>query len=163
LLGCPNSKFRSLQVLRNRHTWPPFLTFFCVMLCWVLFQPDIGKAMAMFGQMFQLHPGKALDPEHCFIVCVDPIGNGLRPLAPSEPASVHVYLLRRMLAVIPVMVVVATAAVITVVVIMVVVIMVVVIMAVVMVAHILVVAAIVVDISAAVRTSAVVGATPSTT
>jgi len=52
-----------------------------------------------------------------------------------------------------VMEVVATAAVITVVVIT----------AVVMVAHISVVAAIVADISAVVRTSAVVGATPSTT
>src|ERR1700675_1344760 len=26
---------------------------------------------------FLIGPGKALDPEHCFIVCVDPIGNGL--------------------------------------------------------------------------------------
>jgi len=26
---------------------------------------------------FLIGPGKALDPQHCFIVCVDPIGNGL--------------------------------------------------------------------------------------
>jgi alginate O-acetyltransferase complex protein AlgI len=40
--------------------WRVFLTFFCVMLCWVLFQPDITKAMAMFGQLFHVRIGQPL-------------------------------------------------------------------------------------------------------
>ncbi len=40
--------------------WRVFLTFFCVMLCWVLFQPDIGKAMDMYGQLFHIRLGQPL-------------------------------------------------------------------------------------------------------
>ncbi|MFN0316245.1 MAG: alpha/beta fold hydrolase, partial [Burkholderiales bacterium] len=39
---------------------------------------------------FLIGPGKALDPERYFIVCVDPIGNGLSispSNSPSQPAS----------------------------------------------------------------------------
>jgi D-alanyl-lipoteichoic acid acyltransferase DltB (MBOAT superfamily) len=37
-----------------------FLTFFCVSLCWVLFQPDFAKAMEMYRQLFSLHKGASL-------------------------------------------------------------------------------------------------------
>jgi alginate O-acetyltransferase complex protein AlgI len=36
------------------------LTFLCVCLCWVLFQPDFAKALAMYGRLFELHPGLGL-------------------------------------------------------------------------------------------------------
>ncbi|HJZ59512.1 MAG TPA: MBOAT family O-acyltransferase [Gemmataceae bacterium] len=36
------------------------LTFFCVSLCWVLFQPDIAKVMAMFEKLFWLQGGLPL-------------------------------------------------------------------------------------------------------
>ena len=32
-------------------------TFFCVSLCWVLFQPDLSKSLAVFERMVYLHPG----------------------------------------------------------------------------------------------------------
>ena len=35
-------------------------TFFCVSMCWVLFQPDLSKALAMFGQLFSIHRGLAM-------------------------------------------------------------------------------------------------------
>jgi alginate O-acetyltransferase complex protein AlgI len=35
-------------------------TFFCVSLCWVLFQPELGKSLAMFERMFSLHLGQPL-------------------------------------------------------------------------------------------------------
>jgi len=37
-----------------------FLTFFCVTMCWVLFQPDFGKALAMYERLFSLQLGQAL-------------------------------------------------------------------------------------------------------
>ena len=40
--------------------WRVFLTFFCVMLCWVLFQPDVSKAMAMYGRLFSVQLGQPL-------------------------------------------------------------------------------------------------------
>lgn len=36
------------------------LTFFCVSLCWVLFQPDITKALAMFERLFTIQMGQPL-------------------------------------------------------------------------------------------------------
>ncbi|MBX9626521.1 MAG: MBOAT family protein [Gemmataceae bacterium] len=36
------------------------LTFFCVSLCWVLFQPDITKALAMFERLFSIQMGQPL-------------------------------------------------------------------------------------------------------
>lgn len=36
------------------------LTFFCVSLCWVLFQPEFGKALAMYQQLFQFRVGQHL-------------------------------------------------------------------------------------------------------
>jgi len=36
------------------------ITFFCVSMCWVLFQPEIGKAWAMYRKMFSFHLGKSL-------------------------------------------------------------------------------------------------------
>jgi D-alanyl-lipoteichoic acid acyltransferase DltB (MBOAT superfamily) len=33
------------------------LTFFCVSLCWVLFQPDFAKALAMYKQLFPFSHG----------------------------------------------------------------------------------------------------------
>jgi alginate O-acetyltransferase complex protein AlgI len=36
------------------------LTFFCVSMGWVLFQPEIGKAMEMYGKMFSFRHGKSL-------------------------------------------------------------------------------------------------------
>ena len=35
-------------------------TFFCVSLCWVLFQPDLSKALAMFEKLFYIQPGMTL-------------------------------------------------------------------------------------------------------
>ena len=35
-------------------------TFFCVSLCWVLFQPDLGKAVAVFEKLFHLQRGLGL-------------------------------------------------------------------------------------------------------
>jgi alginate O-acetyltransferase complex protein AlgI len=35
-------------------------TFFCVSMCWVLFQPEFGKALAMFKQLFSFGLGKSL-------------------------------------------------------------------------------------------------------
>ncbi len=40
------------------------LTFVCVNLCWVLFQPDIGKAWLMFQHLFVFHPGEPLPLHH---------------------------------------------------------------------------------------------------
>jgi len=37
-----------------------FFTFLCVSLCWVLFQPDFDKAIAMFGQLFHVRHGLPL-------------------------------------------------------------------------------------------------------
>ncbi len=34
-------------------------TFLCVSLCWVLFQPDLSKAMEMYRQLFAFHSGPA--------------------------------------------------------------------------------------------------------
>jgi len=36
------------------------LTFFCVNMCWVLFQPEFAKALAMYKQLFALHGGLPL-------------------------------------------------------------------------------------------------------
>ena len=36
------------------------LTFLCVMLCWVLFQPDVGKSLTMFERMFTIQMGEPL-------------------------------------------------------------------------------------------------------
>jgi alginate O-acetyltransferase complex protein AlgI len=36
------------------------LTFFCVSMCWVLFQPEIGKAVAMYEKLFSFSIGKPL-------------------------------------------------------------------------------------------------------
>src|SRR5206468_3472627 len=35
-------------------------TFFCVCMCWVLFQPSIAKSMAMFEKLFSIQMGLAL-------------------------------------------------------------------------------------------------------
>ena len=35
-------------------------TFFCVSMCWVLFQPDFMKALAMFERLFAFHVGNPL-------------------------------------------------------------------------------------------------------
>ncbi len=35
-------------------------TFFCVSLCWVLFQPELGKALAMYQKLFWLQGGLPL-------------------------------------------------------------------------------------------------------
>jgi alginate O-acetyltransferase complex protein AlgI len=40
--------------------WRVFLTFFCVSLCWVLFQPDFGKALDMYGRLFHFRLGLPL-------------------------------------------------------------------------------------------------------
>ncbi len=40
--------------------WRVFFTFFCVSLCWVLFQPDFEKALAMYRQLFQIRSGSPL-------------------------------------------------------------------------------------------------------
>lgn len=37
-----------------------FLTFFCVSMCWVLFQPSIDKALAMYERLFMLQSGLPL-------------------------------------------------------------------------------------------------------
>jgi hypothetical protein len=37
-----------------------FFTFVCVSLCWVLFQPDFGKALAMYRQLFNFSVGNPL-------------------------------------------------------------------------------------------------------
>jgi D-alanyl-lipoteichoic acid acyltransferase DltB (MBOAT superfamily) len=34
------------------------LTFFCVAMCWVLFQPDLSKSLAMYERMFVAHAGQ---------------------------------------------------------------------------------------------------------
>jgi D-alanyl-lipoteichoic acid acyltransferase DltB (MBOAT superfamily) len=36
------------------------LTFVTVSLCWVLFQPDFGKAIELYRQLFQIHLGQPL-------------------------------------------------------------------------------------------------------
>jgi alginate O-acetyltransferase complex protein AlgI len=36
------------------------LTFFCVSMCWVLFQPEFGKALEMFQQLFHIRVGNPL-------------------------------------------------------------------------------------------------------
>lgn len=36
------------------------VTFLCVSLCWVLFQPELGKALELFEKLFTLHKGQAL-------------------------------------------------------------------------------------------------------
>jgi alginate O-acetyltransferase complex protein AlgI len=35
-------------------------TFFCVSMCWVLFQPEFGKSLAMYQQLFHLRIGQPL-------------------------------------------------------------------------------------------------------
>ncbi len=35
-------------------------TFFCVSLCWVLFQPELSKALAVFAKLFSIQDGIAL-------------------------------------------------------------------------------------------------------
>ena len=37
-----------------------FVTFFCVSMCWVLFQPELSKALAVFEQMFRIQKGLSL-------------------------------------------------------------------------------------------------------
>jgi alginate O-acetyltransferase complex protein AlgI len=37
-----------------------FITLFCVSMCWVLFQPDFAKALAMYKQLFALQGGLPL-------------------------------------------------------------------------------------------------------
>jgi alginate O-acetyltransferase complex protein AlgI len=37
-----------------------FLTFFCVCLCWVLFQPELDKALALYRQLFHIRSGSPL-------------------------------------------------------------------------------------------------------
>ena len=41
-----------------------FVTFLSVMLCWVLFQPSLAKAMTMFERLFMLHQGGLPLPLH---------------------------------------------------------------------------------------------------
>ncbi len=36
------------------------LTFFCVSMCWVLFQPEFGKALALYQQLFHIRIGQPL-------------------------------------------------------------------------------------------------------
>ncbi len=36
------------------------LTFFCTNLCWPLFQPDLGKALELYGRMFSFAAGKSI-------------------------------------------------------------------------------------------------------
>jgi alginate O-acetyltransferase complex protein AlgI len=36
------------------------VTFFCVSMCWVLFQPDLAKAVSLYQQLFQIHGGQPL-------------------------------------------------------------------------------------------------------
>lgn len=36
------------------------VTFFCVSLCWVLFQPELSKALAVFGKLFSIQKGQTL-------------------------------------------------------------------------------------------------------
>jgi alginate O-acetyltransferase complex protein AlgI len=36
------------------------LTFFCVSLCWVLFQPELSKALAVFEKLFSIQKGLSL-------------------------------------------------------------------------------------------------------
>jgi D-alanyl-lipoteichoic acid acyltransferase DltB (MBOAT superfamily) len=36
------------------------VTFVSVSLCWVLFQPDLGKALEMYGRLFSIHAGAPL-------------------------------------------------------------------------------------------------------
>jgi D-alanyl-lipoteichoic acid acyltransferase DltB (MBOAT superfamily) len=35
-------------------------TFFCVSMCWVLFQPDLSKALAVYGKLFHVEKGLSL-------------------------------------------------------------------------------------------------------
>ncbi len=35
-------------------------TFFCVSMCWVLFQPELSKALAIFEKLFSIQPGRVL-------------------------------------------------------------------------------------------------------
>ncbi|MBM3982066.1 MAG: MBOAT family protein [Planctomycetes bacterium] len=37
-----------------------YVTFFCMSLCWVLFQPDLSKALAVFEKLFHLQRGMGL-------------------------------------------------------------------------------------------------------
>lgn len=37
-----------------------FFTFVCVSLCWVLFQPDLGKALEVFEKLFDFQKGRTL-------------------------------------------------------------------------------------------------------
>jgi alginate O-acetyltransferase complex protein AlgI len=37
-----------------------FVTFFCVSMCWVLFQPELGKALAVFEKLFCIQKGMQL-------------------------------------------------------------------------------------------------------
>jgi alginate O-acetyltransferase complex protein AlgI len=36
------------------------LTFFCVSMCWVLFQPEFAKSLAWYQQLFHFHVGQPL-------------------------------------------------------------------------------------------------------
>jgi D-alanyl-lipoteichoic acid acyltransferase DltB (MBOAT superfamily) len=36
------------------------VTFFCVSLCWVLFQPELGKALTVFEKLFSIQKGQTL-------------------------------------------------------------------------------------------------------
>jgi D-alanyl-lipoteichoic acid acyltransferase DltB (MBOAT superfamily) len=38
-----------------------FITFFCVSMCWVLFQPELGQALTVFHKLFYIQPGLRLD------------------------------------------------------------------------------------------------------
>jgi alginate O-acetyltransferase complex protein AlgI len=35
-------------------------TFFCVMMCWIFFQPSLSAALTMLGRMFSYHAGQGL-------------------------------------------------------------------------------------------------------
>ncbi len=38
-----------------------FVTFFCVSMCWVLFQPELGQALTVFHKLFFIQPGLRLE------------------------------------------------------------------------------------------------------
>ena len=44
-------------------------TFFCVSLCWVLFQPDLSKALAVYGKLFHIQRGATVPLHNSSLWC----------------------------------------------------------------------------------------------
>jgi len=73
-----------------------FLNFFCVSMCWVLFQPEIGKAIATYEKLFSFHIGKPLPLSNqsfwytviFLAICHLLVRSGLWRIYPELPAPI---------------------------------------------------------------------------